>query len=472
MSLSASGSHLAASIASALAPVGVIDDDTLEYVASLLEEDHADEDAREAVSALITSAVEGDVCQQQQQQRFDPNDICRAFFALLDLGDSEHEQVDDKVDAPERPQLRKLDHAVTLKAQDVTTYASGLSADSHLAVDLDPTSNKESQIANFYANMIDISSVEALSERDRRKARQKDLREQMEEEERQRAIQEAMAMFEAPEQTSTEETLMMEEASAMTDVHFRNFDLPNLRGGGPNLLTNASLSLARGRRYGLMGRNGCGKTTFLTFMSQRHIATAVPKNMNMLLVRQEIIGNDWSAVETVLKSDVKRESVKRYIQYVEHQLETLENPHAAADAAANEDATPAADTEVVEDGTITKVSKSRQKLRDRKKQTQKNSAAATKKLVPTPAFESLETQRTHWSEKLSKAYVRLAQIEELEGGDPEPRARKVLAGLGFSTEMQDKPTTELSGGWRMRVSLSCALFANPSLLLLDEPTNQ
>jgi ABC-type dipeptide/oligopeptide/nickel transport system ATPase subunit len=468
MSLSASGSHLAASIASALAPVGVIDDDTLEYVASLLEEDHADEDAREAVSALIASAVAGDVGQQQQQQRFDPNDICRAFFALLDLGDSEHEQVDDKDDAPERPQLRKLDHAVTLKAQDVTTYASGLSADSHLAVDLDPTSNKESQIANFYANMIDISSVEALSERDRRKARQKDLREQMEEEERQRAIQEAMAMFEAPEQTSTEETLMMEEASAMTDVHFRNFDLPNLRGGGPNLLTNASLSLARGRRYGLMGRNGCGKTTFLTFMSQRHIATAVPKNMNMLLVRQEIIGNDWSAVETVLKSDVKRESVKRYIQYVEHQLETLENPHAAAD----EDATPAADTEVVEDGTITKVSKSRQKLRDRKKQTQKNSAAAAKKLVPTPAIESLETQRTHWSEKLSKAYVRLAQIEELEGGDPEPRARKVLAGLGFSTEMQDKPTTELSGGWRMRVSLSCALFANPSLLLLDEPTNQ
>jgi ATP-binding cassette subfamily F protein 3 len=81
------------------------------------------------------------------------------------------------------------------------------------------------------------------------------------------------------------------------------------------LLVNANLTLARGRRYGLMGRNGCGKTTFLTFMSNRQLCDAVPKNMNMLLVRQEIIGSDLSAVETVLKSDVKRESVRQYIAW-------------------------------------------------------------------------------------------------------------------------------------------------------------
>ena len=47
----------------------------------------------------------------------------------------------------------------------------------------------------------------------------------------------------------------------------------------------------------------------------------------------------------------------------------------------------------------------------------------------------------------------------------------MLSGLSFSTEMQDKPTQELSGGWIMCVSLSCALFADPSLLLLDDLTN-
>ncbi|XP_068945424.1 ATP-binding cassette sub-family F member 3 isoform X2 [Petaurus breviceps papuanus] len=91
-----------------------------------------------------------------------------------------------------------------------------------------------------------------------------------------------------------------------------------------------------------------------------------------------------------------------------------------------------------------------------------SACSAPRLLASSPRAEGPEAAQ------LAEVY---AKLEEIEADKAPARASVILAGLGFDVKMQQQPTREFSGGWRMRLALARALFARPDLLLLDEPTN-
>lgn len=173
--------------------------------------------------------------------------------------------------------------------------------------------------------------------------------------------------------------------------------------GAKPLFENVSVKFGDGNRYGLIGANGCGKSTFMKILAGVLEPTAgniaLDSNERMAWLRQDQFGyEDQRVLDVVMMGHEQMWNAKSEKDAIYMNLEATE-----------EDYMKAAELEAV--------------------------------------------------------------FAEYDGYTAEARAGELLLGVGIPIDQHNGLMSAVAPGWKLRVLLAQALFANPDILLLDEPTN-
>mmetsp|Transcript_25640 Transcript_25640/g.71699 ORF Transcript_25640/g.71699 Transcript_25640/m.71699 type:complete len:932 (-) Transcript_25640:97-2892(-) len=291
-------------MAGLLRDLGDVDTDTCEYIASMVAEDAGEEDATfedtigPFLQGTLPSVQDSEVAQLCSQLRYGL-DAMLAGSSTCSCSDSCAAPVKQPEDSTA---MRRLAGGPVMLGD----------LDGDLQEDIAPTGVMQAHLASK-ARKADQRLQERLNAREK-------------EAETKRAAAEAKAMAKAEAAAqrveefasasyAAEATVSNRGRSGVSnslDIHIPQFNLPS-HGGGQNLLDSAMLRLMHGHRYGLVGRNGMGKSTLLATLASGRMP-GVPGNLRILHVAQDsadriVAGSRTegvSALEAVVQSDKRR----------------------------------------------------------------------------------------------------------------------------------------------------------------------
>ncbi|KAG9310316.1 P-loop containing nucleoside triphosphate hydrolase protein [Chiua virens] len=249
----------------------------VQYISGYLVDDAGeDEDVLQVANDILSSLG-----------RDRPEDVQKLMARLRDLLS---DQLAARARNSTRPKLMKLDKVVDLSKVGAMSNTIGLGE----GVDLE-------SINKGKASRVDVKKLEKQEAK---------LKAKIEKRARRDLYEGSKLLDQHRKQQNYEEMFMkinpIEAATAAKnkskDIHLPSIDV---NFGSNRILAGASLTLAYGRRYGLIGRNGVGKSTLLRHISMREVP--IPAHITILFVEQEIVGDDTTALESVLKADVWRD---------------------------------------------------------------------------------------------------------------------------------------------------------------------
>ena len=190
-------------------------------------------------------------------------------------------------------------------------------------------------------------------------------------------------------------------------ISINNFSLSV---SGKSLFQDSPLIVSPGNIYGLIGKNGCGKSSLLKQLSLTNLFA--DNKIRVLYVEQELDISDKNPVDIIFSSNSKLAYITEQIDMIEKEIKSLQDK----------------EEPIYEDDLL---------------------------------LENLMNKYQEFQNQII-GFNKEAEISKI---------KSILYGLGFTHESMEQSSSIFSGGWRMRISLARALYIEPDLLLLDEPTN-